>query len=59
MKLTPLELEMVLRCMALVEAGEWPWSADMDDTPPATESRERAAFARAKAKLEQLEENVP
>jgi hypothetical protein len=52
--LASLEVEMVLRAMAFIEAGEWPWQSDMDGTPPATEARERAAWKRAKAKLENV-----
>lgn len=51
-RFTKLETEMILDAMEFVEAGEWPWSVDIDGTTPAREARERAAWKRAKEKLE-------
>ena len=48
-KLAPLELEMVLRAMEFIEAGEWPWAEGCTEQ---TAARERAAWMRAKSKLE-------
>lgn len=55
MRLSAIELEMVLRSMHFVSAGEWPWTANQDGTPDKVEKRERAAFDRAYAKLERRE----
>lgn len=53
--LTEREREMILRCLAYVECGEWPWTWDNDGvTTPSAEARERKAVATAKAKLEAL-----
>lgn len=54
MSLTEREREMILRCMSLIECGEWPWTLDSDGTTERVEKRERAAFDSAKAKLENM-----
>lgn len=54
LKFTKLETEMILRAMEFIEAGEWPWQKENDNTTPAAEARERAAWKRAKEKLEAL-----
>lgn len=51
-RLAKLEKEMVLRAMDFIEAGEWPWTRAEDGTTKKVEARERAAWKRAKEKLE-------
>lgn len=53
-ELTKLERDMIICAMEFVEAGEWPWSSDMDGTSARREALDRAAFDRAKKKLRAL-----